>query len=211
MIARFETDVVYELVTLITVLDPLSTVPVFMAVTHDLNRRDAMKVGAYALGIGFLVLTGFIVMGQLFLDAIAIPMPSFQLAGSFILFIIALKMVLGHLTQEIAAIPKNTTLIARAAFPLGVPMIAGAGSILTVVMLTDNNVRSVAEQAVTTVLVLLCLSVHLISFMFSTTIKKYMGTAGIEITTRVFGLILASLAVHGMIVAIKLSFGLSQV
>ena len=67
----------YEFVTLFVVLDPVATVPVFLAVTSGLDRGRALTVAAYALGVAFLVLLFFIAGGQLLLDAMKIPMPAF--------------------------------------------------------------------------------------------------------------------------------------
>jgi multiple antibiotic resistance protein len=88
------------------------------------------------------------------------------------------------------------------------PSIAGAGAILTVVMLSDNNARVMSEQLQTTFVVLLCLSIHLLTFMAGGLIIRYIGTIGIQITTRVFGLMICSIAVTGMVIAIKESFGM---
>ena len=204
----FPNHLLYEFSTLIVVLDPLSTVPVFMAVTRDLERKDALRVGAYSLLIAFVLLLFFIVFGQMFLQALKIPMASFQLAGSIMLFLLGLDMIRGKLTESTDNSPHGRTLIQRAAYPLAMPVIAGAGSMLTVVMLTNNDTHTVGEQIQTTVLLVLCLSIHLISFSLAGYIKKYLGTTGIETIGRVFGLILTSIAVTGIVVAIKISFGL---
>ena len=73
-------------------------------------------------------------------------MASFQMAGSIVLLLFGLKMVLGKVAEEAAAF-RPTPRRCSAPLSLAIPGIAGAGSILTVVLLTDNNVRSVAEQA----------------------------------------------------------------
>lgn len=204
----FPSDFLYEFSTLIVVLDPLSTVPVYMAVTQDLQRKDALKVGLYALGIGFLILLFFIIFGQIFLNALDVPLASFQLAGSIVLFLIGLDMIKGKLVEPVDLAGKNRSLIQRAAYPLAMPIIAGSGSILTVVMLTNNDTRSISEQFQTTFILLLCLSFHFVSFSLSGYIKKYIGSTGIETIGRVFGLILTTLAVTGIILALKISFNL---
>ena len=208
MSLSFPNHLLYEFSTLIVVLDPLSTVPVFMAVTSDLERKDALRVGAYSLVLSFLLLLFFIVFGQIFLSALKIPMASFQLAGSIMLFLLGLDMIKGKLTENTDNSPNGRSLIQRAAYPLAMPAIAGAGSMLTVVMLTNNDTRTVAEQVQTTILLVICLSVHFISFSLAGYIKKYIGSTGIETIGRVFGLILTSIAVTGIVVAIKISFDL---
>ena len=75
------------------------------------------------------------------------------------------------------------------------------------VLLTDNNVRSVAEQAITTAILVLCLVLLFGVFAVAGAIFRLLGRPGTEIVSRVFGLILLSIAVTGLIVAIKLSFG----
>jgi multiple antibiotic resistance protein len=202
----FTNSFVYEFVTLFVVLDPVATVPVFISVTGGLDRRRSLQVAAYALGISFLVLLFFISAGQFLLEALKIPMASFQLAGSIVLLLFGLKMVLGRVTAEAAELPAEATLMERAVYPLAVPGIAGAGAILTVVLLTDNNVRSMGEQAITTGILALCLAGFFLLFAAAGVIGRLLGKSGIEIVSRVFGLILASIAVNGLVVAIKLSF-----
>jgi multiple antibiotic resistance protein len=199
---------VYELVTLFVILDPVATVPIFLAATLGLTRRQSLQVAAYAVGIAFLVLLFFIVCGQMLLNALHITMPSFQLAGSIVLLLFGLKMVLGKVTEEAAAVPAGATLLERAVYPLAIPGIAGAGAMLTVVLLTDNNVRTFREQATTTGELVLCMLALFALYAASGLLFRLLGRAGIEIISRVFGLILASIAVNGLITAIKLSFGL---
>lgn len=199
---------IYELVTLFVILDPVATVPVFLAATVGLNRKQSLKVAAYAVSVAFAVLLFFIVAGKLLLNALHIAMPAFQLAGSIVLLLFGLKMVLGQITQEAAAIPEGASLIERAVYPLAIPGIAGAGAMLTVVLLTDNQTRSFAEQVRTTGELALCLLTLFGLYAASGLLFRLLGRAGIEIISRVFGLILASIAVNGLITAIKLSFGL---
>jgi multiple antibiotic resistance protein len=143
-----------------------------------------------------------------FLKVLDIPTSSFQLAGSFILFTLGLSMVTGKMHEEISKMSPNASIMERAVYPLAMPSIAGAGAILTVVMLSDNNARVMSEQLQTTFVVLLCLSIHLITFMAGGLIIRYIGMIGIQITTRVFGLMICSIAVTGMVIAIKESFGI---
>lgn len=209
MSLSFPNDLLYEFSTLIVVLDPLSSVPVFMAVTRDLERKDALKVGAYALLIAFFILLFFIICGQTFLNALQIPMASFQLAGSIVLFLIGLDMIRGKLVEPTDNNPHGQNLLHRAAYPLAMPVMAGAGSILTVVMLTNNDTRTVLEKGETAIMLVVCLSIHMISFSLAQYIKKYFGSVGIETIGRVFGLILTSLAVNNIVIATKISFGLA--
>ncbi len=202
-------DFFYEFVTLLVILDPFATVPLFLMITAGLDRRRSLLVAAYALGVAFLILLFFIVLGRPLLSALHIPMPSFQLAGSIILLLFGLKMALGKVAEEAMDVPADATPLQRAVFPLAIPGIAGAGAILTVVLLTDNNVRSIGEQVTTTAILALCLCLLFVAYALAGTLFRLLGKSGIEIVSRVFGLILSSIAVTGLIVAIKLSFGLT--
>ncbi len=205
----FTHSFVYELVTLFVILDPVSTIPIFLAATVGLPRNESLKVGAYAVAIAFVVLLFFIAAGQLLLDVLHIPMASFQLAGSIVLLLFGLKLVLGKVTEEAAAIPAGTSLYERAIYPLGIPGIAGPGSMLTVVLLTDNNTRTFKEQAITTGELAICLMALLAIYSGASFLFRLLGRGGVEVVSRVFGLIVASIAVHNMVIAIKLSFGLA--
>lgn len=199
----------YEFVTLFVILDPVATLPIYLSVTAGLERRVALRVAFYAIGIAFLILLFFILVGRPLLAALHIPMASFQMAGSIVLLLFGLKMTLGKVTEEAASLPPDSTPLQRAIFPLAVPGIAGAGAILTVVLLTDNKVRTFAEQATTTAILALCLAILFVIYSAAGMLFRLLGRPGVEIVSRVFGLILCSIAVTGLIVAVKLSFGLA--
>ena len=205
----FVNTFIYEFVTLFVILDPVATLPVFLAATVGLTRRQSLGVAAYAVGISFLVLLFFIAGGQFLLEELKIPMPAFQLAGSIVLLLFGLSLVLGKITKEAAAMPADASLVERAVYPLAIPGIAGAGAILTVVLLTDNNTRSFSEQASTTGILVLCLACLFVLFALASFLFRILGRSGVEIVSRVFGLILCSIAVNGLIIAIKLSFHLA--
>jgi multiple antibiotic resistance protein len=209
MQTSFAHDLIYEFVTLFVILDPIATVPLFLIATTGLARKDALKVAGYAVGVAFLVLLAAIAGGQFLLEALHIPMPAFQLAGSLVLLVFGFKLVLGKLTEEARSMPADYTLFDRAIYPLAIPGIAGAGAILTVVMLTDNNTRSFLEQAQTTGELVLCLVIFFGLYAVASRLFRFLGRSGVEIVSRVFGLVLCSIAVNGLITAIKLSFGLA--
>lgn len=207
---EFSNHWLYEFVTLLVILDPIATVPLFMSVTAGLERRHARQVAIYALTVAFAILVFFIVFGQVLLEAMRIPMASFQLAGSLLFLVLGVQMATGQLgAHQEGGGHSSSSLFSRAIYPLATPGIAGGGGILTVVLLTDNKTRTVEEQISTVVVLLACLSMHLLSFFFAGFIQRFLGPHGIQVISRVFGLILTSVAVNGIIVAVKLSFGLS--
>ena len=207
---QFLSHWVHEFVTLLVILDPIATVPLFLSASAGLSRGDANKLAIYSVSAAFLMLTFFIACGQLLLDAMNIPMASFQLAGSLLFLLLGIRMATGQVHGSQAVEVNGNGIWSRAIYPLATPGIAGGGGILTVVMLTDNKTRTIEEQLTTVVILLACLSIHLMSFMLSTYIIRWLGPNGIQIISRIFGLILISVAVNGIIVAIKLSFNLQS-
>ena len=198
----------YEFVTLYVILDPVATIPVFLAVTTGLSRGRQLAVAGTAILISFAILMFFILVGDKLLEALHVPMASFQLAGGLVLLLFGLQMTLGKVTETALAMPADATLVHRALFPLAMPSIAGAGSILTVMLLADNTDRTFAEQVQTTAVLVACLAALFVGFVLASFLSRLLGRGGIEIVSRVFGLILTSIAVTNLVVAIKLSFGL---
>ena len=206
---EYLTHFFYEFVTLLVMLDPIATIPLFLVVTEGLDRRKSILVAFYAMAISFVVLVFFIAGGQFLLAALKVPLASFQLAGSLVLLLFGLKMVLGRMDDEMAALPAAATPLERAIFPLAIPAVAGPGAMLTVVLLADNTGRAWSELVATTGVLALCLLVIFVTFALATLIFRFLGKPGIEIVSRVFGLVLASIAVTGIIASIKVSFGLA--
>ena len=188
----FGSSFLYEFLTLYAVLDPVAAIPIFLAATAGLPRRQQSKVALIALSVSFLIFLFFIVCGDLMLEALHIPMASFQMAGALILLLFGLQMTLGKVTEAALAMPANASLSQRAIFPLAMPCIAGAGSIMTVMLLTDNHDRSFSEQLQTTGVLLTCLMLQFVVFALAVHLHRLLGRSGIEILTRVFGLILTS-------------------
>ena len=173
-------------------IDPIGTLALFTALTAHLSpadrRRTAFKVVAYATA----VLLGAIVIGQIILDAMAIRLVSFQLAGGIILFLFGLQMIFGSGSQQ----PQQDTEHDIAVFPLAIPGTATPGAILAVILLTDNDIHSIPEQMVTALILLGVLLVTLLMLFISNQIMKIIGIGGASILTRVMGMILAALSVE---------------
>lgn len=104
----------------------------------------------------------------------------------------------------------NTTegLVARAAYPLAIPGLAGPGSMMTVTLLTENYNRSIVQQAQTVGIVAICLAVVVLIFFAAEPVYRVIGRGGLGTMSRVMGLILSSIAVTNGVTAIKLVFGL---
>ena len=186
---------VRDFITVWVVVDPIGTVPVFIAVTASLSVADRRRVAVRAAITSAAILLAFILVGQILLEALDISLISFQIAGGLVLFLFALQMIFGpgKPERDLAEAPEHPQDIAI--FPLAVPSLASPGAMLAVVVLTDNNRYSIAEQAVTTGLMLLVILAALLLMLWANFINRLIGVSGANILSRVMGLILAAVAV----------------
>lgn len=191
----------HDFVTLFVVVNPIGTVPLFIAIAGHEPVRRQRQIATQGVIVAAVILLVFILVGQPLLEALGIDLVSFQIAGGLVLLIIALRMVL----EEVRVAPAGTTTSLRnvAIFPLAMPFLAGPASIMAVVLLTDNNSYTVWEQAETSLLVLVVLVIAFACLIGAEPVQRLLGATGTNVISRVMGLILAALAVQSMIGALR--------
>ena len=198
-------DLLSVFIFFFAVIDPIGTIPVFIAVTRgddeQLKRRTAIR----ATLISASILIFFVVAGEVILGAMDIPLAAFQIAGGIVLFLFALTMIFGNSKpeEELAVVNKGRD---TAVFPLSVPSIASPGAMLAAVLLTENARYSLSEQLQTMAMMLSVLLVTLTFMLLASRIHRYLGDGGASIISRVMGLILASVATANTLVGIETYF-----
>ena len=200
-------DFVSVFIFFFAVIDPIGTVPIFIAVTRSLDERSKKLVAIKATLTSAAILTFFIVAGEPILTAMDIPLSAFQVAGGIVLFLFALTMIFGESKpeQELEMVKEGGQL---AIFPLSVPSIASPGAMLAAVMLTENARFSILEQAETMITMFSVLLVVFVLMLAATRIYRFIGDGGASVVSRVMGLILASVAVANALQGIKEYFGI---
>jgi multiple antibiotic resistance protein len=189
---------VENLITLVVVIDPIGSIPIFLHATARLDPPDRRKVAVVAVAVALLVLTLFLYGGQYALEAMHIGIPAFRIAGAAVLFVFALQMIFsGH--HKGGDVEPTRTAVEIAVFPVAMPSIASPGALLAVVLLTDNNRYSLAEESVTAGLMVAVLAGVLLALLLAGRIQRYLGTAGIMVVTQIMGLVLASFSVQQML------------
>lgn len=187
------------------VIDPIGTVPVFIAVTSHFDVKAKRIIALKATLIAAVILIFFVVAGEIILTAMAIPLSAFQIAGGIVLFIFALSMIFGESKPEeeikLAANGNET-----AVFPLAVPSIASPGAMLAAVLMTENAQYNLVEQAQTAGMMLAVLVVVFVLLLGAGWIHRIIGSSGASIISRVMGLILASVATANVLSGIKAYF-----
>ena len=187
----------HDIVTLFVVVNPIGVVPLFVAVAGRENATVRRRIAGQAIVISAAILLAFIAIGQLMLEALGINLASFRVAGGLVLLVIALRMVL----EETRTTSDTDTPLRGnvAVFPLAMPFIAGPASIMAVVLLTDNNVYTVWQQAETAVLLLLVLAFTYACLVGAEFVQRLLGPTGANVVSRIMGLILAALAVQSIL------------
>lgn len=194
-----------QFVILWVVIDPIGTIPVFVAVTAGQAPEALRRTAFQAAGVAALVLGFFLVFGQFLIDALGISLPAFQIAGGLILFAFAFTMIFGQPMNGSGATsggPERGDGM-PAIFPLAVPSIASPGAMLAIVLLTDNNRFSVPEQAVTAAVMLAVLGCALVLMLLAGPILRVIRASGAAIVSRVMGMVLAAVAVDNVIEAVR--------
>jgi multiple antibiotic resistance protein len=199
---------VKEFITLWVVIDPIGTIPVFLAVTAGLSAAQQKMIALRATLTAGLILVFFIIGGQLLMEGLNIHLEAFQIAGGIVLFMFATTMIFGDGKPASEQRLFDGDVSHLAVFPLAIPSLASPGAMLSVVMLTDNHRYSIEQQFITAGIMLAVLLCTVVLLLLATPIQRVIGIAGANIISRVMGLILASVAVdnilHGLESYLKL-------
>lgn len=195
-------EILTTILFLIAVIDPLGSVPVYLEATKQLDKTYRKRVAVRASIIAFLILLLFIVVGQIVLDGMDVSLDAFQISGGVILFLFALTMIFGdgkpesekHLIKDY----KHVTI-----FPVAIPSIASPGAIMAVVLMTDNNLYTIQQQAITTFLVFIVITVTCLLLLVANKVKERVGEYGITVVSKIMGLILASYAVQSILSGLR--------
>jgi multiple antibiotic resistance protein len=197
-----------EFISLWVVIDPIGTIPVFLAVTAGLSHGQQRLIAIKACVTAGTILVFFIAGGQLLMEGLNIHLQAFQIAGGIVLFLFAITMIFGDGKPEIGSRQIESDFSHLAIFPLAIPSLASPGAMLAVVMLTDNHRYSIPEQFQTGCAMLVVMACTLVLLLLANPIQRFIGNAGASIISRVMGLILASVAVDNVLHGINSYFQL---
>ncbi|HET9111179.1 MAG TPA: MarC family protein [Ktedonobacterales bacterium] len=195
------------LVALFTVVDPIGLAPVTLVLTADLSAYERAFVVTRATIIAAVVVAIFGVLGEAIFSALGVTPPAFSLAGGALLFLVAIDMLFGRQSGA-----RETAREAREArkredisvFPLAIPMIAGPGTLTTLILLNSSTANNPAGPELLLRVVIgmaaaLTLIACWITMRLSLTIQKRIGVTGILVLSRVQGMLLAAVAAQFML------------
>jgi len=185
-------------ISLFAILDPIGIIPVIILFTAGMTAAQRNRTGRLASLTVFLILLTALLIGQPLLTFFGISIHSLGLAGGILLMVMAFKMLNGNihqLTPETRGLSLDESRSVLAIVPLSTPLLAGPGSISTVILDAHKATAIAHYLSMSLIIVLLSLSVWL-TFLAAPWAERRMGTLGIDIFTRLMGLILAAIAVE---------------
>lgn len=177
-------------VTLFVIMDPPGIVPIFLALTGAMDSKLRNKAALQATSLSLGVIALFAVAGQQIIDYLGIELPALQGAGGLLLLLVALELLTGKADDPAQQATSNIALV-----PLGTPLLAGPGAIVAVILFVQRADSGIGYAAVGAAIV----GVHLVIYLvmrFSSVIVKMIKRGGIEVLTRIAGLLLAAIAVQ---------------
>ncbi len=194
-------------VTLFVVIDPLALVPLFLALTRGKSAaaRRGIAIRAGLTGIGILAV--FAAFGEAVLNFAGISMPAFRVAGGLLLFLTALDMLFERRTKRREGQAEDDDGHDPSVFPLAIPLIAGPGSIASMILLAGQSPGLEGLAVVIAVMIVVVL-LSMVSFMASAMMERVLGKTGINVITRLLGMLLAALAVQFVLDGLR-DFGLA--
>ncbi len=197
-------------VTLFVVIDPPGCAPIYASLTNGASAAQRRAMATRAVGIAAGILLVFALWGKQLLGVLGIQLDSFRIAGGIMLFIIAMDMVFEKRTQRREDRAQKLTeeephVEDVSVFPMAMPMIAGPGSIATV-MLLMSRASGLGERMVVLGAVVLTLALMLGSLLAAGPLMALLGRKIEAVITRLLGVLLAALAAQFVIDGIKASF-----
>ncbi|MEO9780336.1 MAG: MarC family protein [Sedimentitalea sp.] len=195
-------------VTLFVVIDPIGLAPLFIAMTQDTSakRRRAIGIRACLTSIGILAI--FAAFGEAVLGFVGISMPAFRVAGGILLFLTALDMLFERRTKRREGQAEEDEGPDPSVFPLAIPLIAGPGSIATVILLAGQKPGLEGLAVVIGIMIAVVALVFLL-FLVSGFLATALGKTGINVVTRLLGMLLAALATQFVLDGLR-NFGFAS-
>ncbi|OLE27353.1 MAG: antibiotic resistance protein MarC [Actinobacteria bacterium 13_1_20CM_3_71_11] len=177
-------------VTLLVIIDPPGMVPIFLALTGAMPAKARHRAGLQAVALAGGVIVTVAVGGQQILRDLGIDLPALQGAGGLLLVLVALQLLTGKTEEPDAQATTNVALV-----PLGTPLLAGPGAIVAT-MLFVRRAHHLADYLSIAAAIVLVLVVVWLVLRFCGVIVRVLRPSGIEVLTRIAGLLLAAIAVQ---------------
>lgn len=176
--------------TLLVIMDPPGSVPIFLSLTSEHSRRARNRAADLAVLTALVVIVAFALFGQQVLQYLHVTLPALQVAGGLLLLLVALELLMGWGAEPASKDDVNVSMV-----PLGTPLLAGPGAIAATIVFSKNVHHTRDGLALAAGIV----AVHVVLWLtlrFSNVILRALRRSGVTLVTRIAGLLLSAIAVQ---------------
>jgi multiple antibiotic resistance protein len=179
-------------VTLFVIIDPPGIVPVFLGLTRGRPPKARRRLAWQAAVVAFGVIVAFALFGRAILAYTGVGLPALQGAGGLLLLLVSLQLLTGQ-SQEPTSAERARANVAFV--PLGTPLLAGPGGIVAT-MLYEQRVHGVANGAALALAIVAVAVCAWLAMRFAEVIHRFLTDSGVELLTRIAGLLLSAIAIQ---------------
>ena len=186
----------------LVVIDPIGTAPMFISVTKNNSVKEKSKIALESVLIASCILVFFSLIGNYIFGYLKISFPALGIAGGIILFLVSLKMLFEDADLEVKINSDNQS-NRVSIFPLAVPLLAGAGSITSIIVIMNDSQGNIYDQII---IILALLSVMLITLVVFFTLARtgsFINKNFANVISRVMAIILSGLSIQFIINGIQ--------
>lgn len=200
---------VHAFVTLFVIVDPIGVAAIFTGLSGTMPAPERRRVALNGTVIATGVILVFAFAGEYLFRALGISISAFSIAGGALLFLLAINMVLVQRTglssttvsEDREAVSKDDITV----FPLAIPLLAGPGALTSILLLMSRVEGNLPAQIGIVGVVLMVMALAAVALMSSSRLVHLLGVTGVNVIGRVFGIILAALAVQFILNGIRTS------
>ncbi|MDH3320052.1 MAG: NAAT family transporter [Betaproteobacteria bacterium] len=200
-------DYLRFVVTLTAVVDPFLAIPFFLTFAASRGDADPSRLARVVTATVFVVLAAAALIGEALLELIGASLSAFRVGGGLVLLLMALAMLnaqAGSVRQSKAEAAELEEGELQGVVPLAIPLLAGPGAISTAIIAAEGG--GVVHQLVIVVCIAVVCGVVWLALRAAPRVAARMGTTGMNVATRILGLLLAAMAVQTMAVGLKALF-----
>lgn len=203
-----DTELIKIILAFAVLINPFGALGLFLNITKGYSEKDRQKVAQIACITVMVAISFFTLCGETLLKVLGISLGSFRVAGGVLVFLIAINMMNGGgnpVKPSEDEVEVGSSLTASAVVPLAIPMLVGPGGISTVIIYS-SQVKS--PFALATILMAgVCISVFCYAcLMTAGKISRFLGDTGLNILSRIMGMLLAAVAVEILVNGLKATF-----
>lgn len=201
------TDVMKFGIALLSIVNPLGAIPIFLSITKDFSEGEIKKIASSCSLAVVITIIISLVIGQKILQFFGISIASFRVGGGFLLFTMSLSMISAksHNSKMNKDEVEEYDPSEIGIVPLAIPLLAGPGAISTSIIKAEALNTTTAWIGIVLITIFVGLLIKIV-LSFSRPIGDKLGTLGLNVMTRVMGLILMALAIEFVTLGIKQLF-----